>query len=331
MSTAVIMRHVAFAALPVAAFAAYAFGLSALLMVATATLACVATEHAVCRLSRQATSIGDGSAVVTGLLLGLTLPPSFPLWMAAVGGFVSIALGKVLFGGLGYNIFNPALVGRAFLQAAFPVAITTWTPAMAPGRFTELIPSTLALPFMKAPSVASWVEQLAVDGWSGATPLNFESGGPAADSLALFAGMVSGSTGETCGLLILLCGAYLLARKMLDWRIPAGVLGSVFALSGILHVISPDVYPGPVFMVCSGGLMLGAVFMATDMVTCPTTPLGVWAFGILVGVLTVVIRLFGSLPEGVMYAILLGNAVTPLIETWTQPRVFGARTVAKSK
>ena len=331
VSTDVIMRHVAYATLPIVGFAFFAFGASALLMVAVATASCVAMEHVVCRLSGRASTIGDFSAVVTGLLLGLTLPPSFPLWMAAVGGFASIALGKVLFGGLGYNIFNPALVGRAFLQAAFPAAITTWTPPFAAGRLTQLIPSTLAVPFMKAPSVAAYIERAAVDGWSGATPLNVEAGGPAPDSLALFAGMVSGSSGETCAVLILLCGAYLLAHKMMDWRIPAGVLGSVFVLSAVFHAVRPEAYPGPVFMLCSGGLMLGAVFMATDMVTSPTTPMGIWIFGALVGAVTVVIRLFGSLPEGVMYAILMGNAVTPLIETWTQPRVFGARRVAKIK
>ncbi|NIA14945.1 MAG: RnfABCDGE type electron transport complex subunit D [Nitrospiraceae bacterium] len=330
MSTNAIMRNVAVALAPVALFSIFAFGLSALLLLSVATISCVLTEWAVCRLSGKPNTVGDYSAAVTGLLLGLTLPPSFPLWMVAVGGAISIGLGKALFGGLGYNTFNPALVGRAFLQAAFPVAVTTWTPPFVQGRFLACIPSTLAFPFLKPTPVAEYIAAANIDAFTGATPLNLEGVTRLADPLDLFMGMTSGSTGETCAVLILLCGGYLLVRNMLDWRIPAGVLGSVFALSGVLHLINADTYPGPLFMVFSGGLMLGAIFMATDMVTSPTTALGVWIFSILIGVITVVIRLKGSLPEGVMYAILLANAVTPLIETWTQPRVFGTTKKASS-
>ena len=174
VSTDVIMFHVALALVPVVAFAVFAFGLSVLLMLTVATVSCVLTEHLACRLAGRETTVGDYSAVVTGLLFGLTLPPAFPLWMTAVGGFAAIALGKLLFGGLGYNAFNPALVGRAFLQASFPVAITTWSPPLLPGRFTSVLPSTLALPFTKAPSVTDYINDL-VDGWTGATPLNLES------------------------------------------------------------------------------------------------------------------------------------------------------------
>jgi electron transport complex protein RnfD len=313
VSVEVIMRNVVYALLPITAMAFYVFGLSALLLVVVCTLSAVVTEHVVCRLTRHATTVADYSAVITGLLLGLTLPPGFPLWMGAVGGIASIALGKTIFGGLGFNVFNPALVGRAFLQAAFPVAITTWTVPLLPGRFTGLISSSLALPLMKG----------AADAATGATPLaalKFEQ--QLTPDQPLLLGTVSGSLGETSALLILACGAYLAWRNMLDWRIPVGILATVFLFSGLLHLIGAD-FPPPLFMLGSGGLMLGAVFMATDMVTSPVTTVGVWFFSALIGVLTVVIRIWGGLPEGVMYAILLGNGLVPLINRLTQARIYG--------
>ncbi len=320
-----IMRNVVWALLPVCLFAVYAFGLSALALIAVVTGACLLTEHGLARAAGGTSPLGDWSAVITGLLLALTLPPGFPLWMGAVAGVVAIGLGKALFGGLGLNVFNPALVGRAFLQAAFPVAITTWTPAFAPGRFAELIPSSLAPPFLRPPPVAEWSRQ-AVDGFTGATPLalqKFQHTGT--EPLELLAGMTAGSVGETCAALIVVCGAYLALRRMMDWRIPVAVLGSAALAAGGLHGLDSGAYPDPRFMLLSGGLMLGAVFMATDMVASPVTPLGVWIYGALIGVVTVIIRQFGGLPEGVMYAILLGNAASPLIDAATQPRVYGAR------
>ncbi|MCX5771102.1 MAG: RnfABCDGE type electron transport complex subunit D [Candidatus Hydrogenedentes bacterium] len=324
VSTDIIMRNVVMALAPVVAFSTYQFGVSALLLVLTGMTASVAAEFVFTRMSRRDNTLGDWSAAVTGLLLALTLPPGFPLWMAAVGGVISVALGKAVFGGLGVNIFNPALVGRAFLQATFPVAITTWTPAFVPGRFIETVPSTLAAPFMQPAPVADYVAR-AVDGFTGATPLallKFQH--IDTDNLRLLFGMTSGSAGETAALLILLCGAYLAVRRMLDWRIVAAVLGSVFIFSGAFYLAGHGKYPDPFFMLFSGGLMLGAVFMATDMVTSPTTPRGIWIYGVLIGAVTVVIRLKGGLPEGVMYAILLGNGVAPLIDTLTQPRIYGA-------
>lgn len=320
-----IMRNVVYALLPIAGFAVWAFGLSALALQLTVVAACLGTEALFGRLAGKAGTLGDFSAVITGLLLALTLPPGFPLWMGAVAGFVAIGLGKLFFGGLGFNVFNPALVGRAFVQAAFPVAITTWTPAFAPGRFTGFIPSTLTLPFMTPVPTDRWSRALGIDAFSGATPLalqKFEQVGT--DTLDLFTGMVPGSSGETSALLILVCGAYLALRRMMDWRIPAAVLSSAFLTAAVFHRLDPQ-YPEPLFMLFSGGLMLGAVFMASDMVGSPVTPLGVWLYGTLIGVLTIVIRLFGGLTEGVMYAILLGNAASPLIEAATQPRVFGRR------
>lgn len=318
-----IMRAVLLALAPVCAFAVWQYGLSALALIVTVTAACLATERLANRLRGEASTLGDASAAITGVLLALCLPPAFPLWMGAVAGIVAIALGKVLFGGLGHNVFNPALVGRAFVQAAFPAAITTWVPAYAPDRFTAFIPSTLTPPLMQPPDVSAWA-QSAVDGFTGATPLarwkydNILT--PAAD---FFAGSVAGSTGETGAALILLGGLYLAARRYLDWRIPVAVLASSALAAWLFQLWAPERYPEPLFVLLSGGLMLGAVFMATDMVTSPVTPLGVWLYGALIGVLTVLIRYFGGMPEGVMYAILVGNALTPLIDRYTPPRAFG--------
>lgn len=239
ISTDVIMRNVVWALLPVAAFAVYAFGINALLVLITSVISCVLTEHYLCKFSKKESTITDWSAVITGLLLGLTLPPNFPLWMTFVGGVISMALGKFVFGGLGYNVFNPALVGRAVLQAAFPVAITTWSPAFLANRFSSISSSTLTFPFME-PSV---------DGMSGATPLAaFKFDQVATDASDLALGLISGSTGETCSLLILLGGIYLVARKMMNWRIPVSVLGTAFVFSGILYLVDNEVFPSPFFM-----------------------------------------------------------------------------------
>ena len=321
-----IMRNVVYALLPICAYAVYEFGLSALASIITTTVSCVATEHFFCRMSDKRTTINDYSAAITGLLLALTLPPGFPLWMGAVGGFVAIALGKTLFGGLGFNLFNPALVGRAFIQAAFPVSITTWTPAFAVNRFGEFIPSTLALPFMSPAPTAEWTRTVAIDGFTGATPLALmKYQGIITDTQDLFLGKVAGSAGETSSLLILICGAYLLVKGMLDWRITAAVIFGTAVSAEFFHLLDQSKYPGAAFMVFSGGLMLGAVFMVTDMVTSPITPWGIFIIGVLVGTLTVIIRLYGGLTEAVMYAILFGNAAMPIVESFTQPHIFGAR------
>ena len=313
-----IMRNVVFAMIPVAFFAVYSFGLNALLVLTTTTVSCILTEHFLCRWSKQPSTINDWSAAVTGLLLGLTLPPIFPLWMAFVGGVIAIALGKFIFGGLGYNVFNPALVGRAVLQAAFPVAITTWFPAFSQSRFSTISSSVLAFPFMEPQ----------VDVVSGATPLSaFKFDGEPTGSMDLALGFVSGSTGETCAWLILLGGVYLIVRNMMNWRIPVSILITVFVLSTVFHALDSQDYPSPWFMLFSGGLMLGAVFMATDMVASPLTPQGVVVYGILIGLLIVVIRLWGGLPEGVMYAILIANAISPHIDNWLQPRVYGTKSL----
>ncbi len=321
-----IMLHVVLALLPISAFSVWQYGLSALVLLFTVTATCLFTERLLNRAAGQASTLNDWSATITGILLALTLPPAFPLWMGVVAGFVAIAIGKALFGGLGNNVFNPALIGRAFVQAAFPVAITTWVPAYAAQRFTEFAPSTLTLPFMLPNDNGGWVAAAAVDGFTGATPLaRWKFDHFAYPLHDLVTGAVSASTGETSAILVLLGGLYLAVRKFMDWRIPAAVLGSALLVAWLFRLYDPVVYP-PIYLVLfSGGLMLGAVYMATDMATSPVTPLGVWIYGAVIGVVTVMIRYFGGLTEGVMYAILLGNALTPLIDRYTQPRVFGTR------
>jgi len=311
-STPTIMWNVVASLLPIVAVAAWFFGPSALLVTAAATAAAVATE----RVLGHRGTLGDGSAVITGLLLGLTLPAGLPLWMAVVGGVFGIAIGKLLFGGLGQNVFNPALLGRAFLQASFPVAMTTWPVPAAAGTWWALRGDNFAFPFT-SPRV--------VDALTSASPLGrmkFEQQPTALLDLVL--GTTTGSLGETSGLLILLCGGYLALRNYLNWRIPASIFATVAVLAGGLHQLDPR-YPGALFMLFSGGLMLGAMYMATDLVTSPVTNRGCWVFGAGVGLLVVVIRIWGGLAEGVMYAILIMNALVPYLNRWTQPRVFGAR------
>jgi electron transport complex protein RnfD len=311
-----IMFNVVGALLPTTLFAIYAFGLAALLTLTTAVVSCLLTEQLACRLRGETSTLGDGSVAITGLLYGLTLPPGLPLWMVAGGGFFGVAIGKSLFGGLGLNAFNPALVGRAFVQAAFPVAMTTWTQPFTPDRFGSLPSSTLTPP----------LTQPLYDGVTGATPLAlWKFDGQLGEVADMALGFSGGSTGETSGLLILLGGAYLIARNMMNWRIPAGIFAVVAAASGILHALDAERYAPPLFMLFSGGLMLGAVFMATDMVASPMTGSGCLLYGGLIGALVVVIRVWGGMPEGVMYAILIGNAVSPHIDRWIQPRVYGAR------
>jgi electron transport complex protein RnfD len=314
ITTPRIMFEVLAAALVVLLASCWYFGIGALLVVGTATLGAVGTEWMFTRAERPS-PLGDWSAVLTGVLLGLTLPPAIPLWMAFLGGVAAIGLGKLIWGGLGQNIFNPALVGRAFLQASFPTSITTWSAPVAPGGFFHLPASLFAPPLMHPQ----------VDVVSAATPLGlakFEqqiTGFP-----SLFFGGTAGSLGETSALLLILCGVFLVVRRLCDWRLPVSIVLTVAAFSGILHLLTPETCPPPTFMLFSGSLLFGAVFMATDPVTTPTPARGAWIFGFGVGVLVVLIRLYGGLPEGVMYAILLMNAATPHINRATQPKPFGA-------
>lgn len=327
-----IMRNVVGALLPLCAFYVYQYGISALASIVVVTATCLLTERFFVKTGTQSGSLADWSATITGLLLALTLPPGYPLWMGVVAGFIAMALGKAVFGGIGSNMFNPALVGRAFAQAAFPSAIATYTPSFMAGRFTEFIPSTLAWPFMVPADTAAWLSSKQVDALSGATPLSkwkFEGVlTPAADLLTSLAGHMAVGPSP---LLILLCGLYLAVRGFMNWRIPLAILGSAGLTAWILFAVDPQHYPDPFFMLFSGGLILGAVFMATDMSTSPVTPRGMWVYGAAIGLLTVVIRYYSGLPEGVMYAILLGNAATPLIERITQPTPFGKSGLLRPK
>ena len=327
-----IMRHVVYSLLPICAFYIFQYGISAAASLIVVTVSCLATEKFFVRQGGQAGDIDDWSATITGILLALTLPPGFPLWMGVVAGFVAIALGKVIFGGIGHNIFNPALVGRAFAQAAFPVAIATYTPSFLPDRFVEFIPSTLALPFMTPADAVAWLHDKNLDALAGATPLaKWKFEGVLAGAWELMSSLTGHMAVGPSPLLIILCGMYLGLRRFLDWRIPMAVLGSAGLIASVLYFIAPSQYPSPFFMLFSGGLILGALYMATDMATSPVTPRGMWIYGGLIGILTVIIRYSGGLPEGVMYAILIGNAATPLIERITQPTAFGTQVKKQEK
>lgn len=293
--------------LPLAA-AVWHFGPAALLIVGAATAGAVGTEALLARKG----AVRDLSGLLTGVLLGLTLPPGLPLWMAFLGGVAGMGLGKIAWGGLGQNLFNPALVGRAFLQAAFPTALTTW-PARA-GGWLELPPTLFAWPLLHPE----------VDAVTAATPLGLQKfEGELTALVDLSAGTIGGSLGETSAALIAVSALFLWWRRAFDWRIPVGILATVAVLAQVLHFVNPVAHPDALFTLLSGGLLLGAVYMATDPVTSPTSPRGAWIYAVGVGALVVLIRRFGGLPEGVMYAILLMNAAAPLIERWTQPLPFG--------
>ncbi|MEX2482040.1 MAG: RnfABCDGE type electron transport complex subunit D [Gammaproteobacteria bacterium] len=313
-----VMLHVVIALLPVCLFACYVFGLAALAILVVATLSCVLAER-LCVRSGVST-LGDGSALVTGLIYGLTLPPALPLWMVAVGGGVAIVIGKCLFGGLGGNAFNPALVGRVFLQAAFPAAMTgCWLAPLTEGRFSALPATTLAWPLL-APVDGSY------DILSGATPLGaWKFAGVDTPLVDLVLGFSAGSTGETSAVLLFVGGLYLVMMRVVEWRIPVALLGSVALVSAGLHLHDAARHPDVLTVLCSGGLMIGAWFMATDPVASPLTAAGAWTYGLAIGLLVVLIRAASGQPEGVMYAILLGNAVAPHIDRWLQPRPYGMR------
>ncbi len=294
-----IMWTVVIALTPATIMSVYYFGMAAIYMILGCIIAGLLTEMAINKFKGELFTTGDGSAVLTGLLLALTLPPSLPLSMGILGSVFSIAIGKQVFGGLGFNIFNPALLGRAFLQASFPVAMTTWT----------------------YPQTTKYMD---IDAVTAATPLGmFKFEKVVTGYGDLLIGNIGGSLGETSALAVIAGGIFILIRRYADWRIPLSYLGTVFVGGGIFWLIAPASYPDPVFHLLAGGLILGAFFMATDMVTSPITPLGAWVFGIGAGLVLLVIRLFGGVPEGVMYSILFMNAFTPIINRKLRPKIFG--------
>lgn len=287
------MRDVIIALIPALLVALYFFGLPAAMVIATCVIAAVLSELVAQKIMHKEVTINDYSAALTGLLLAFCLPPALPLWMAAIGAVVAIIFSKQMFGGLGNNIFNPALVGRAFLLASWPVAMTTWTAPL--------------------------------DAVTTATPLALiKEGAEQLPGIAhLFAGNVSGSLGETSAIALIIGGLYLLYKGHIDWRIPFTYMGTVFVLTAIAGTLQGLGLWYPLYHLFGGGLILGAFFMATDWVTSPITKKGRIIFGIGCGLLTVIIRLKGGYPEGVCYSILLMNILTPLIDRYTKGRIFG--------
>lgn len=281
-----IMWSVVLALVPAMLAAIYFFKARAFAIILVSVLGAVATEYIFQKVRGKKITVSDGSAVITGVLLALILPPTVPLWIALLGSIVAIGLGKQVFGGLGYNPFNPALVGRAFLLAAYPVIMTTW----------ELDGKTTATP----------LNVLKMEGMEAVT----------ADYWELFIGHVGGSLGETSAFALLIGASYLIYKGYINWRIPFGMIGSVFVITLILG-------HDPIFHLLSGGLILGAFYMATDMVTSPITKKGRWIFGIGAGIIVVIIRLWGGYPEGVLYSILLMNTTVPLLNRYTRPRSLG--------
>lgn len=294
-STQKVMWMVTAALVPCLISAVVFFGVYQLLVIAVSVAFASGTEAAIQTIRKRKLTLYDGSAALTGLLLALTLPPNFSLSFTAIGAVIAIALGKQIFGGLGYNIFNPALVGRAFLQAAFPVAITTWTKPT-----------------------------FAIDATTSATPLAAMKFDKIMSSLSpMFFGNVGGSLGETSAIAILLGGIFLIAVGIVNWRIPLSMIAGILIFGGLFWLLDPVKNPTPFFHLLAGGFMLGAFFMATDWVTSPVTGKGMWVFGLGISLILVTIRVYGGLPEGVMYSILIMNALVPLINRYTRPRIFG--------
>ena len=298
------------------------FGWGAIIVTAVSVAACLIFEYLIQKyLLRQNPTIWDGSAIITGVLLAFNLPVSIPLWIVAIGALVAIGVGKMSFGGLGNNIFNPALVGRVFLLISFPVQMTTW-PTPQGFATTDAVTGATPLAIVKAALASNGTEAA-----SGAT-----AQGPQSVSEILAAhgitvpdmlyGNMGGSLGEVAAIALLIGFAYMLFRKIITWHIPVAIFATVIVFTGILHLANPEQFAGPLFHLFTGGLMLGAIFMATDYVTSPMTHKGMWIYGIGIGVLTVLIRVFGSYPEGMSFAILIMNGLTPLINRCCKPQKF---------
>ena len=315
-TTRKIMFLVILSLMPAFAGSIYFFGLRALILTLISVASSVLCE-ALCQVVRKKPiTISDGSAVITGILLAFNLPPNAPYFMPAVGSFFAILVAKQVFGGLGYNIFNPALAGRAFLMASWPLFMTDRWAAPRIGSMSGIISANSSI------DVISQATPLAVAKLYADTPglpqlLNTKS-----TLLSLFWGTSGGCIGETSCILLLIGAVILFAFRVIDYRIPLSYFLAVFALTGVLWLTGITCVT-PVFHILSGGLFLGAFFMATDYVTSPLTKKGKWIFGVGCGVLTVAIRLWGGYPEGVSYSILLMNALTPLIDRFTSPKIFG--------
>lgn len=303
------MYGVLIALVPTFIFSIVFFGLGAILVTLTSVAACLVFEYVIQKyLMKQRPTIWDGSAIITGVLLAFNLPSSLPLWIVVIGALVAIGIGKMSFGGLGNNIFNPALVGRVFLLISFPVQMTTWP---VPNGFATADAVTGATPL-------ALVKEAVKNGQAVGDTLS--SVGIATGNLIL--GNIGGSLGEVAAIGLLLGFAYMLIRKIISWHIPVAIFATVIVFSGILNLADPAQFAGPVFHLFTGGLMLGAIFMATDYVTSPMTHKGMLIYGVGIGLLTVIIRVFGAYPEGMSFAILIMNGFTPLINRYCKPRRF---------
>ncbi len=314
MTTPQIMRGVIYAMLPALGFSIYTFGIGAVNVTMIAILSCAFFEYLICKhFLKVKSSVTDGSAIITGILLAFNVPSNLPWYIVVIGAAVAVGIGKMSFGGLGNNPFNPALVGRVFLFISFPVQMTSWPQP-----------------------IASWT----IDGATGATPLGVLKDGLRLGStipeiqpdipayLDMFLGFQGGSLGEMSGLALIIGLIYMLYKKIVTWHIPVSMIITIFVIAGAFWFINPDRYMDPLFHILSGGVLLGAVFMATDYVTSPFTHKGMLIFGFGIGLITVLIRLFGSYPEGVSFAILIMNAFVPLINRYTKPRRFGNKPVS---
>ena len=297
------MYGVLIALIPAFLVSLYCFGLGALIVTATSVLACVIFEYLIQRfLMKKEPTLCDGSAILTGVLLAFNVPSNLPIWIILIGALAAIGIGKMSFGGLGNNIFNPALVGRVFLLISFPAQMTTWpVPDVFPMTYT--------------------------DAETGATILSslHEGGAPLPAMVDMLIGRIGGSLGEISAIALLLGFAFMLWKKIITWHIPVSILATVFVFTGILYLINPTVYVNPFIHLLSGGLLLGSIFMATDYVTSPMSKNGMIVYGIGIGLLTSVIRIFGSYPEGMSFAILIMNAFTPLINSYIKPKHFGGK------
>ena len=307
-----IMMGVIYALIPAFLVSIYFFGLDALLLTVVSVASCILFEYLIQKyLIKGEITITDGSAVITGILLAFNVPSNLPIWIIIIGAFVSIGIAKMAFGGLGKNIFNPALVGRVFLLLSFPVQMTSWPvprPLFMP-QLTDAVTGPTALGILKeglgaGKSLEELLPQLP-------TYVNDLMGNQ------------GGSLGEVSAIALLIGAAYLFYKKIITWHIPVAYLGSAFIFAAILHLINPSLYITPFFHLITGGMILGVFYMATDMVSSPMSPRGMLIFGFGCGIITMLIRIWGSYPEGVSFAILLMNAVTPLINRGFKPAHFG--------
>ncbi len=305
-STQKIMYRVVYAMLPVLVWSVFVFGLDALRVTLIAVVATLAFEYLIQKfLMKIKPTITDGSALITGILLSFNVPSNLPWWIIVIGAIAAVGIGKLSFGGLGSNIFNPALVGRVFLLISFPVQMTSWPVNNQSG--IDAVTAATPLGIMK----------------EGASMTEIINSLPSISDMLL--GNIGGSLGEISAVLLVLGGLYMLWKKVITWHIPVAVIGSVMVVATIFWLINPDVYINPVYHLLTGGLMLGAIFMATDMVTSPMTPKGQLIFGVGIGLLTISIRMFGAYPEGISFAILIMNAFTPLINNYVKPKRFGGK------